>query len=137
MARITFGPIPGYHHSDRVTHDHTKSVADWQMRTKRPLREPVRVEVGPRLKNYITPAGLQRLKNEHRFLLNRERPAVGSYFVILYSFIVTKTCATRLLRAQRVPPVPDKRDSRNVRIAPRSVKHRSARNAYSISGILN
>ena len=31
---------------------------------------------GPRLKNYITPAGLQRLKDEHRFLMNRERPAV-------------------------------------------------------------
>jgi len=76
MARITLGPIPGYHHSDRVTHNYTKSVADWQMRTKRPLREPVREEVGPRLKNYITPAGLQRLKDEHRFLLNRERPAV-------------------------------------------------------------
>lgn len=28
------------------------------------------------LKNYITPAGLQRLKDEHRFLLTRERPAV-------------------------------------------------------------
>jgi transcription elongation factor GreB len=27
-------------------------------------------------KNYITPAGLQRLKDEHRFLLTRERPAV-------------------------------------------------------------
>jgi transcription elongation factor GreB len=26
--------------------------------------------------NYITPAGLQRLKDEHRFLLTRERPAV-------------------------------------------------------------
>ena len=31
---------------------------------------------GPALKNYITPAGLQRLKDEHRFLLHRERPAV-------------------------------------------------------------
>ena len=31
---------------------------------------------GPKLKNYITPSGLQRLKDEHRFLLNRERPAV-------------------------------------------------------------
>src|SRR5215813_4059559 len=51
-------------------------MADWQMRTKRPLREPAREEPGPRLKNYITPAGLQRLKDEHRFLLNRERPAV-------------------------------------------------------------
>jgi transcription elongation factor GreB len=28
------------------------------------------------LKNYITPAGLQRLKDEHKFLLTRERPAV-------------------------------------------------------------
>ena len=51
-------------------------MADWQMRTKRPLREPVREEAGPPLKNYITPAGLQRLKDEHRFLLSRERPAV-------------------------------------------------------------
>jgi len=51
-------------------------MADWQKRTKRPLREPVREEAGPRPKNYITPAGLQRLKDEHRFLLNRERPAV-------------------------------------------------------------
>src|SRR5262244_3720405 len=51
-------------------------MADWQMGTRRPLREPVREESGPRLKNYITPAGLQRLKDEHRFLLNRERPAV-------------------------------------------------------------
>ncbi len=28
------------------------------------------------VKNYITPGGLQRLKDEHRFLLTRERPAV-------------------------------------------------------------
>ncbi|HKW19368.1 MAG TPA: transcription elongation factor GreB [Terriglobales bacterium] len=46
------------------------------MRTGRPLRGPVREEPGPPLKNYITPAGLQRLKDEHRFLLSRERPAV-------------------------------------------------------------
>ena len=46
------------------------------MRTKRPLREPIRDAAGPKQKNYITPAGLQRLKDEHRFLLNRERPAV-------------------------------------------------------------
>src|SRR3954452_7793218 len=46
------------------------------MRTKRPLREPVRDPPGPTQKNYITPAGLQRLKDEHRFLMNRERPAV-------------------------------------------------------------
>jgi transcription elongation factor GreB len=46
------------------------------MRTKRPLREPVRETPGPAEKNYITPAGLQRLKDEHRFLVSRERPAV-------------------------------------------------------------
>jgi transcription elongation factor GreB len=46
------------------------------MRTKRPLREPVRDAPGPKPKNYFTPAGLQRLKDEHAFLLNRERPAV-------------------------------------------------------------
>ena len=46
------------------------------MRAKRPLREPVREVQGPKLKNYITPAGLQRLKDEHRFLIDRERPAV-------------------------------------------------------------
>jgi len=31
---------------------------------------------GIRVKNYITPSGLQRLKDEHRFLLTKERPAV-------------------------------------------------------------
>ena len=36
----------------------------------------MREKPGPKLKNYITPAGLQRLKDEHAFLLNRERPAV-------------------------------------------------------------
>ncbi len=46
------------------------------MREKRPLRGPVREAPGPPLKNYITPAGLQRLKDEHSFLLTRERPAV-------------------------------------------------------------
>src|ERR1700722_4345126 len=51
-------------------------MGDCQMPTKRPLREPVREEAGPSLKNYITPAGWQRLNDEHRFLLSRERPAV-------------------------------------------------------------
>jgi transcription elongation factor GreB len=46
------------------------------MRKKRPLRGPVREESGPTLKNYITPAGLQRLKDEHLFLLSRDRLAV-------------------------------------------------------------
>ena len=39
-------------------------------------RNPKADEPGPRIKNYITPAGLQRLKDEHRFLLMKERPAV-------------------------------------------------------------
>ena len=51
-------------------------MADWQMREKRPLRGPRPEPAGPTLKNYITPAGLQRLKDEHVFLLSRERPAV-------------------------------------------------------------
>jgi len=51
-------------------------MADWQMREKRPLRGPRPEPAGPALKNYITPAGLQRLKDEQKFLLTRERPAV-------------------------------------------------------------
>ena len=39
-------------------------------------RNPKADAPGPRVKNYITPSGLQRLKDEHRFLLIRERPAV-------------------------------------------------------------
>jgi transcription elongation factor GreB len=39
-------------------------------------RKPQRDEPATRGKNYITPSGLQRLKDEHRFLLTRERPAV-------------------------------------------------------------
>src|SRR5690242_6236664 len=33
-------------------------------------------DANPGLRNYITPGGLQRLKDELRFLLTRERPAV-------------------------------------------------------------
>jgi transcription elongation factor GreB len=39
-------------------------------------REPKRDDPTTPVKNYITPSGLQRLKDEHRFLLSRERPAV-------------------------------------------------------------
>src|SRR5919112_3208883 len=39
-------------------------------------RRPQADEPATRGKNYITPNGLQRLKEEHRFLLTRERPAV-------------------------------------------------------------
>src|SRR5690348_3048594 len=38
--------------------------------------KPAEDEPATRSKNYITPGGLQRLKDEHRFLLTRERPAV-------------------------------------------------------------
>jgi transcription elongation factor GreB len=39
-------------------------------------RQPTPDAPAVRLKNYITPSGLQRLKDEHKFLLTRERPAV-------------------------------------------------------------
>src|SRR5947199_4312990 len=39
-------------------------------------RKPQRDEPATPRKNYITRSGLQRLKDEHRFLLTRERPAV-------------------------------------------------------------
>jgi transcription elongation factor GreB len=39
-------------------------------------RKPQGDEPAMQSKNYITPGGLQRLKDEHRFLVTRERPAV-------------------------------------------------------------
>ncbi len=39
-------------------------------------RKPQADEPAAPVKNYITPSGLERLKDEHRFLLTRERPAV-------------------------------------------------------------
>src|SRR5260370_21343426 len=49
---------------------------DYEMR-KGFTRKPQGDESATRVKNYITPSGLQRLKDEHRFLLTRERPAVA------------------------------------------------------------
>ena len=40
------------------------------------MRKPIPQEPARRVKNYITPSGLQRLIDERRFLLSRERPAV-------------------------------------------------------------
>ena len=40
-------------------------------------RKPQGDEPATRGKNYITPSGLRRLQDEHRFLLTRERPAVA------------------------------------------------------------
>src|SRR5579864_2149305 len=48
---------------------------DYEMR-KGFTRKPQRDEPATPGKNYITPSGLERLKDEHRFLLTRERPAV-------------------------------------------------------------
>jgi hypothetical protein len=39
-------------------------------------RQPQEDVPATQVKNYITPSGLQRLKDEHRFLLTRDRPAV-------------------------------------------------------------
>ena len=50
-------------------------LKDYDMR-KGFTRKPQGDEPATRGKNYITPSGLQRLKDEHRFLLTRERPAV-------------------------------------------------------------
>ena len=48
---------------------------DYEMR-KGFTRKPKADEPATQGKNYITPSGLQRLHDEHRFLLTRERPAV-------------------------------------------------------------
>ena len=49
---------------------------DYEMR-KGFTRKPQGDGPATRGKNYITRSGLQRLKDEHRFLLTRERPAVA------------------------------------------------------------
>src|SRR4051794_35145371 len=48
---------------------------DYEMR-KGFTRKPQADEPATSGKNYITPSGLQRLNDEHRFLLTKERPAV-------------------------------------------------------------
>src|SRR5579862_6715551 len=40
-------------------------------------RKPQGDEPATPVKNYVTPSGLERLKDEHRFLLTRDRPAVA------------------------------------------------------------
>jgi hypothetical protein len=48
---------------------------DYELR-KGFMRKPQAAEPATRGKNCITRSGLERLKDEHRFLLTRERPAV-------------------------------------------------------------
>jgi len=43
--------------------------------TRKPAKEAAHAQVAG-ARNYITPGGLERLRDEHRFLLIRERPAV-------------------------------------------------------------
>jgi transcription elongation factor GreB len=62
-------------HPRSLVHPLDSPWKDYEMR-KGSTRKPQPDEPGPRVKNYITPSGLQRLKDEHRFLLTRERPAV-------------------------------------------------------------
>ena len=40
-------------------------------------RRPQDDSTGVQVRNYITPGGLERLKEEHRFLLIKDRPAVA------------------------------------------------------------
>src|SRR6201996_3279739 len=54
----------------------TSRWEDYEMR-KGFTRKPQADEPATRGKNYITRSGLQRLKDEHRFLLTRDRPAVA------------------------------------------------------------
>ena len=59
------------------------TAACWNLRWKdtrcgKGLREDHnRTSPGTHAKNYITPGGLQRLRDEHRFLLMKDRPAVA------------------------------------------------------------
>ena len=43
---------------------------------KRFTRRPPAEEPARHVKNYITPGGLERLKDEHKYLLTKDRPAV-------------------------------------------------------------
>jgi transcription elongation factor GreB len=54
---------------------HGGRTKDYEMR-KGFTRKPQPDAPATQTKNYITPSGLKRLKDEHQFLLNKERPAV-------------------------------------------------------------
>src|ERR1700693_4419855 len=72
--RITYGVLIGIHPRSLV-HPLDSPWKNYEMR-KGFTRKPQADEPATPVKNYITPSGLQRLKDEHRFLLTRERPAV-------------------------------------------------------------
>jgi transcription elongation factor GreB len=62
-------------HPRSLVHPLDSPWKDYEMR-KGFTRKPQADEPATPVKNYITPSGLERLKDEHRFLLTRERPAV-------------------------------------------------------------
>jgi len=62
-------------HPRSLGHSLDSPSKDYKMR-KGFTRKPKPDEPATPVKNYITPSGLERLKDEHRFLLTRERPAV-------------------------------------------------------------
>src|ERR1700690_1576702 len=62
-------------HPRSLVHPLDSHWKDYEMR-KGFTRKPQADEPAAPVKNYITPSGLERLKDEHRFLLTRERPAV-------------------------------------------------------------
>src|ERR1035438_9206908 len=72
--RMTYSVFIGVHPRSMV-HPLDSPWKDYEMR-KGFTRKPKPDEPATHVKNYITPSGLQRLKDEHRFLLTRERPAV-------------------------------------------------------------
>ena len=63
-----------------VTRCHWKNLLDFAMEKyemrKGSSRRPQDDSPAVHVKNYITPGGLDRLKEEHRFLLTRDRPTV-------------------------------------------------------------
>jgi transcription elongation factor GreB len=64
-------------------------------------RKPQADEPATQCKNYITPRGLQRLKDEHRFLLTRERLAVTE--------VVAWAAARAFFGATCATPMPQER----------------------------
>jgi transcription elongation factor GreB len=65
-----------FFHPLSLVHPLDSRWKDYEMR-KGFTRKPKPDEPATHIKNYITPSGLDRLKDEHRFLLTRERPAVA------------------------------------------------------------
>ena len=77
--------LVGRRENERAERASAKEIEELQRRKERSkddemrkgfTRKPQPDAPATPVKNYITPSGLERLKDEHRFLLTRERPAV-------------------------------------------------------------